>query len=39
MRFHYLLNVCFRRKTILHLIFNPINGFVGMQSGKAEQPV
>ena len=26
-------------KTILYLIFNRINGFVGAQNGKAEQPV
>ena len=25
--------------TILYLIFNRINGFVGVQNGKAEQPV
>ena len=26
-------------RTILYLIFNHINGFVGVQNGKAEQPV
>ena len=26
-------------KTILYLIFNCINGFVGVQNGKADQPV
>ena len=26
-------------KTILYLIFNRINGFVGVQNGKVEQPV
>ena len=26
-------------KTILHLILNRINDFVGVQNGKAEQPV
>ena len=26
-------------KTILYLIFKRINGFVGVQNGKAEQPV
>ena len=26
-------------KTILYLIFNRINGFVGVQNGKPEQPV
>ena len=26
-------------KTIMYLIFNRISGFVGVQNGKAEQPV
>ena len=26
-------------KTVLYLKYNRINGFVGMQNGKAEQPV
>ena len=26
-------------ETILYLLFNRINGFVGVQNGKAEQPV
>ena len=38
---HFILKIIynFGDKTVLFLIFNPINGFIVVQNGKAQQPV